>query len=87
MLHSDLAAENITSLGELGVVGVLRIDSVVRGDTGNYTCTASNQLPQTIVITATSDPVPLIILGKRSYQPLCMSNYLLLLYYCNFRAS
>ena len=52
------------SLGDLGIVGVLRIDSVLRGDTGDYTCTASNQLPQTTVITATSDPVPLVVLGE-----------------------
>ncbi len=35
-MNSDFAVDEVTSLGELGVVGVLRIDSVVCGDTGNY---------------------------------------------------
>ena len=63
-MNSDLPVERITSLGGLGIVGVLSIDGVVREDTGNYTCTVSNQLPQTTVITKTSDAVPLVVLGK-----------------------
>ena len=65
MLHPEVSEEQISSLGELGVVGVLRIAGVVREDAGNYTCTATNQLPQTTLITATSAPVPLIILGEQ----------------------
>ena len=64
MMNSDLPVQRITSLGGLGIVGVLSIDVVVRGDTGNYTCTVSNQLPETTVITETSDAVPLVVLGK-----------------------
>ena len=60
MVYMDM----ITSLGELGVVSMLSVDSVIRGESGNYTCTATNQLPQTRTITTTSSPVPLLVLGK-----------------------
>ena len=64
MMNSGFSEDDIMSLGELGIVGVLSIDSVLREDTGSYTCRVSNQLPQTIVITATSDAVVLVILGE-----------------------
>ena len=60
----EVYMDMITSLGELGVVSVLSVESVTRGDSGNYTCTATNQLPQTRTITTTSSPVPLLVLGK-----------------------
>ena len=55
---------NISSLGELGVVSVLSFDHLERGDTANYTCTATNILPQTTTLTALSPSIPLVVLGK-----------------------
>ena len=63
MMYTEVYMDMITSLGELGVVSTLSVDSVTRGDSGNYTCTATNQLPQTRTITTTSSPVPLLALG------------------------
>ena len=63
--RGDFYMEAVTVLGELGVVGVLSIDSVVRGETGNYICTATNELPETRVISTTSSAVPLLVLGKQ----------------------
>ena len=64
MMNTKFDRDVITSLGELGIVGVLSFDDVIREDTDNYTCTISNELPQTTRITRTSDPVPLVVLGK-----------------------
>ena len=64
MMYAEVYMDMITSLGELGVVSALSVDSVTRGDSGNYTCTATNQLPQTRTITTTSSPVPLLVLGE-----------------------
>ena len=55
---------DLRSLGELGVVSVLSFDWVERGDTANYTCTATNTLPQTTTLTALSPSIPLVVLGK-----------------------
>ena len=55
---------DIRSLGELGVVSVLRFDRLERGDTANYTCTATNMLPQTTTLAALSPSIPLVVLGK-----------------------
>ena len=65
LMNTDVTPDEITLLGELGVVSVLSIDSVVREDTGNYTCTATNQLPETRVINVTSSQVPLLVLGNQ----------------------
>ena len=65
LMNTDVTPDEIASLGELGVVSVLSIDSVVREDTGNYTCTACNQLPETRVINVTSSQVPLLVLGNQ----------------------
>ena len=62
--NTDLDSGRIVDLGELGRVSVLSFTGVERGDTANYTCTISNQLPQTTQISRTSNSVPLIILGE-----------------------
>ena len=54
----------VDELGDLGVVGVLTFDSVVREDTDSYTCTATNFLPETTVLSTVSDPVLLVVLGE-----------------------
>ena len=64
LMNTDVTPDEITLLGELGVVSVLSINSVVREDTGNYTCTATNQLPETRVINVTSSQVPLLVIGE-----------------------
>ena len=64
MMNTDISVDVILSLGELGIVSVLNINSVVREDTDNYTCTIRNQLPQTTTITRISNPVPLVVLGE-----------------------
>ena len=68
MMYTEVYMDMITSLGELGVVSALSVDSVIRGDSGNYTCTATNQLPQTRTIATTSSPVPLLVVGMCRLQ-------------------
>ena len=66
LLQVDLLDEAYinTTMGELGVVGVLSVERVVRGDSGTYSCMATNELPQTRSISTTSGSVPLLVLGK-----------------------
>ena len=54
----------VDGLGDLGVVGVLTFESLVRDDTASYTCTATNSLPQTAVLSTVSDPISLVVLGE-----------------------
>ena len=61
---TEFNTRDLRSLGELGVVSVLRFDRLERGDTANYTCTATNMLPQTTTLTALSPSIPLVVLGK-----------------------
>jgi len=61
---TEFNMRDIWSLGELGVVSVLKFDRVERGDTANYTCTATNMLQQTTILTALSPSIPLVVLGK-----------------------
>ena len=63
LMGTGVTMEMVMSLGELGAVGVLSIRGVVREDMGDYTCTASNELPQTTPLSTTST-VPLVVLGK-----------------------
>ncbi len=65
--NTNFTSEGVLSLGGLGIVSTLSFASVQREDTANYTCTASNQLPQTTRISRRSNSVPLIILGEYSY--------------------
>ena len=60
----EFNTRDLCSLGELGVVSVLSFDRVEREDTANYTCTATNMLPQTTTLTALSPSIPLLVLGK-----------------------
>ena len=61
---TDISVEDVRSLGELGLVSVLSFEEVVREDTANYTCTAVNELPETIRIVNVSKPLPLVVLGE-----------------------
>ena len=60
---------DICSLGELVVVSVLSFDHLERGDTANYTCTATNMLPETTILTVLSPSIPLVVLGKLMQTP------------------
>lgn len=51
-------------MSDLGVASALSIDSSARGDTGRYTCTATNQLPETRVFSMTSSAALLVVLGR-----------------------
>ena len=63
--HTTFSVDQVLQLGELGVVGLLSFEETVRGDTANYTCTATNSLPETTSLTAVSDSLPLVILGEK----------------------
>ena len=64
LLQTTFNMTDTSSLGELGVVSLLSFDRLEREDTANYTCTATNMLPQTITLTALSPSIPLVVLGK-----------------------
>ena len=61
---TEFNTRDLRSLGELGVVSLLSFDRLEREDTANYTCTATNMLPQTTTLTALSPSIPLVVLGK-----------------------
>ena len=61
---TEFNTSDLRSLGELGVVSVLSFDRLEREDTVNYTCTATNSLPQTTTLTVLSPSIPLVVLGK-----------------------
>ena len=61
---TEFNTRDLCSLGELGVVSVLSFDQLEREDTANYTCTATNSLPQTTTLTVLSPSIPLVVLGK-----------------------
>ena len=60
---TEFNTRDLHSLGELGVVSVLNFDRLEREDTANYTCTATNMLPETTTLTALSPSIPLVVLG------------------------
>jgi len=61
---TEFNMNDIRSLGELVVVSVLSFDHLERGDTANYTCTATNVLPETTILTVLSPSIPLVVLGS-----------------------
>ena len=69
MVYAEIDLSRISAQRGLAVVSALSIGSAVRGDTGNYTCSAINQLSRTREITTTSRAVPLVILGKAVQYP------------------
>ena len=62
--HTDLTVEQIHDLGDVGVVGLLLFEEILEDDAGNYTCMATNTLPESTWMDV-SDSIPLVILGKR----------------------
>ena len=64
MMHTSFTVDQVLQLGELGVVGLLSFNITVRGDNRNYTCSATNNFPETEHLTAVSDEIPLVILGE-----------------------
>ena len=62
---TGITSADIERLGrEMGVVSFLRFYDVIREDTANYSCVASNALPQTTTLTVMSGNVMLTVLGK-----------------------
>ena len=66
-MYTDTTVEQILGLGELGVVNLLSFEETVRGDTANYTCIATNALPDTTTLMDVSGNIPLVILGTLLY--------------------
>ena len=64
MMYTDVTVDQVRQLGELGVVGMLSFEKTVRGDTGDYTCTGTNMLPETTTLSEVSNNVPLFVLGE-----------------------
>ena len=64
MMHTSFTVDQVLQLGELGVVGLLSFENSVRGDNGNYTCSATNSFPATRTLTTMSGRIPLVILGE-----------------------
>ena len=60
-------AEQILGLGELGIVSLLSFEETVRGDTANYTCIATNALPESTTLMDVSGNIPLVVLGALYY--------------------
>ena len=61
---SGFSMDEVKTLGELGVVGVLVFQMVEREDTANYTCIVRNSLPETTELSAVSTFIQLVVLGK-----------------------
>ena len=59
----------VSALGELGVVSVLMFTSMRREDNANYTCNATNSLPDTGVLSVVSAPISLTVLGMIVNSP------------------
>ncbi len=64
MMYTGVTVDEVRQLGELGVVGLLSFEKTVRGDTGDYTCTATNMLPETTTLRDVSNNIPLFVLGE-----------------------
>ncbi len=65
MMYTDVTVDQVRQLGELGVVGLLSFEKTVRGDTGDYTCTGTNMLPETTTtLSDVSNNIPLFVLGE-----------------------
>ena len=52
------------SLRDLGFVSFLRFHNVVREDTAQYSCKASNELLETTRLVKISEPVQITVLGQ-----------------------
>ena len=66
-MYTDTTVEQILGLGELGVVSLLFFEETVRGATANYTCIATNALPETTTLMDVSGNIPLVVLGALLY--------------------
>ena len=64
LMHSSFTVDQVLQLGELGVVGLLSFENTIRGDNGNYMCTATISFPMTRHLAPMSDEIPLVILGE-----------------------
>ncbi len=77
IMYTDVTVDQVRQLGELGVVGMLSFQKTVRGDTGDYTCTGTNMLPETTTLSEVSNNIPLFVLGE------CFAVYIVYIPMCN----
>ncbi len=64
ILRNGLDVASFDTRDDLGSVGVLLIQNVVLEDSSMYNCRATNELPQTMVISIISEAVSLTVRGK-----------------------
>ncbi len=64
ILRNGLDVASFDTRDDLGSVGVLLIQNVVLEDSSTYNCLATNELPQTMVISIISEAVSLTVRGK-----------------------
>ena len=62
-LSNYFVNESILDIARLGSVGELAFVSVTRNDTANYTCVASNYLPDTNLRSHESESTSITVLG------------------------
>ncbi len=64
ILRNGLDVASFDTRDDLGSVGVLLIQNVVLEASSTYNCLATNELPQTMVISIISEAVSLTVRGK-----------------------
>ena len=63
-LNTGFNIDDVVYLRELGYVSFLRFHNVVREDTAQYSCKATNELPETTRLVNSSEPVQITVLGQ-----------------------
>ena len=64
ILNNGIEVGRYNTMDSFSTVGVLLFDQFTREDDGNYTCIASNKLPQTTDAVVLSNSVLLLVLSK-----------------------
>ena len=68
VLFNDYDNEGLPNLdstnSSIAYVGLLKFSSLTRNDTAQYTCTVTNNLPETGTLNATSTQIDVTVLGK-----------------------
>ena len=64
ILNNGIEVSRYNTMDSFGTVGVLLFNQLTREDNGNYTCRASNKLPQTTDAVVLSNSIQVLVLGK-----------------------
>ena len=64
IMNNGIEVSSYNTMDSFSTVGVLLFNHLTREDNGNYTCIASNKLPQTTDAVLLSHAVPLLVIGK-----------------------